>query len=212
MQQMVVAPLCSEKTTSSQTWSDFANTPLQQMSNTQVVSLLRQHLETKLPNYMMPSAFVMLDALPLTPNGKIDRNALPAPHTIRPQLEATYQLPQTEIEKTIASIWQKILNVENVGIHDNFFELGGHSLLSIQVHSKLQQFFQQDLTLVNMFEYPTISQLAKYLSQESMPEKSLIQYSHSYESRKASTQRRKQARKEHRAATKERGVSSQSDE
>ncbi|MEH1787860.1 MAG: amino acid adenylation domain-containing protein [Nostoc sp.] len=176
------------------------------MSNTQVVSQLRQHLEAKLPNYMMPSAFVMLDALPLTPNGKVDRQALPAPSTTRPKLEAAYQPPQTEIEKTIASIWQEILNIGDVGIHDNFFELGGHSLLLIQVHSKLQKVFQRDFTLVDMFEYPTISHLAKYFSQESSEETSVLLLAHHPESRTASVQRRKQVRKEYRAATKQKDI------
>ncbi|MEH2349577.1 MAG: amino acid adenylation domain-containing protein [Nostoc sp.] len=204
IQHIAIAP--PRKTISSQTWSDFANTPLQQMSNTQVVSLLRQHLEATLPNYMMPSAFVMLDKLPLTPNGKIDRHALPAPDTTRPELEAAYQPPQTEVEKTIASIWQEILNIGDVGIHDNFFELGGHSLLLIQVHSKLQKVFQRDFTLVDMFEYPTISHLAKYFSQESSEEISISPHPHHSENRTASVQRRKQARKEHRAATNQKNV------
>ncbi|MEA5602482.1 amino acid adenylation domain-containing protein [Nostoc sp. UHCC 0252] len=171
-----------------------------------VVSQLRQHLEATLPNYMMPSAFVMLDKLPLTPNGKIDRHALPAPDTTRPELEAAYQPPQTEVEKTIASIWQEILNIGDVGIHDNFFELGGHSLLLIQVYSKLQKVFQRDFTLVDMFEYPTISHLAKYFSQESSEEISVSRHPHNLENRTASVQRRKQARKEHRAATQQKNV------
>lgn len=206
MKPIVVAPPSTGKTISSQSWNDFANTPLQQMSNTQVVALLRQHLEAKLPHYMMPSAFVMLDVLPLTPNGKVDRQALPTPDTIRPQLETAYQPPQTEVEKTIADIWQEILNIGDVGIHDNFFELGGHSLLLIQVHSKLQKVFQRDFSLIDMFEYPTISHLAKYFSQESSEETSFLPHSYSQENRTASVQRRKQVRKEHRAATKQKDV------
>ncbi len=171
-----------------------------------VVSQLRQHLEAKLPNYMMPSAFVMLNALPLTPNGKVDRQALPAPGTTRPKLEAAYQPPQTEIEKTIASIWQQILNVEDVGIYDNFFELGGHSLLLIQVHSKLQKVFQRYFTLVDMFEYPTVSHLAKYFSQESSEETPVLLAAHHPESRTASVQRRKQVRKQYREATKQKDI------
>ncbi len=171
---------------------------------------LRGFLEAKLPNYMVPAAFVTLEALPLTPNGKVDRKALKAPDTVRPELEAAYQPPQTEVEKTIAEIWQEVLNVENVGIYDNFFELGGHSLLLVQVHSKLQKIFQRDFLLVEMFQYPTVSHLARYFNQESRKETSFI-IKHS-ESRTASVQRRKQARKEHRAATKKRELSSQSDE
>ncbi|AFY44056.1 non-ribosomal peptide synthetase [Nostoc sp. PCC 7107] len=205
-QPIVVAPPGSKTTISAQSWHNFANTPLQQMSNTQIVSLLRQHLEAKLPQYMMPSAFVVLDALPLTPNGKVDRQALPTPGTKRPELQAAYQPPQTEVEKTIANIWQEILNVGEVGIHDNFFELGGHSLLLIQVYGKLQKVFQRDFTIVDMFEYPTISHLAKYFTQEPQAETSVVPHSQPSENRTASVQRRKQVRKEHRAATKQKDI------
>ncbi|MCC5601602.1 non-ribosomal peptide synthetase [Nostoc favosum] len=183
-----------------------------QTEQTLAIPELRGFLESKLPSYMVPAAFVTLEALPLTPNGKVDRKALPMPDTVRPELELVYQPPQTEIEKTIADIWQEVLHVDNVGIYDNFFELGGHSLLLVQIHSKLQKIFQKDLLFVEMFQHPTVSHLARYFSQESREETSFIQHSHRSESRKASTQRRKQARKEHRAVTKERVVSSQSDE
>ncbi len=179
---------------------------------TPTIPELRGFLEAKLPNYMVPTAFVILETLPLTPNGKVDRRALPAPDTVRPELEAVYQPPQTEVEKTIAKIWQEVLNVENVGIHDNFFELGGHSLLLVQVYSKLQKIFQREFPLVEMFQYPTVSHLARHYSQESSEEISFIQRSHRPESTTASLQRRKQARKEHRSATKEKGVSSQQGE
>ncbi|MEH2354895.1 non-ribosomal peptide synthetase [Nostoc sp.] len=176
---------------------------------TLTITELRGFLEPKLPNYMLPTAFVMLEALPLTPNGKVDRKALPAPDSARPQLEAVYQPPQTEVEKTIADIWQEVLQVENVGIHDNFFELGGHSLLLVQIHSKLQKTFQRDFSMIEMFEYPTISHLARYFIQESNEQPSFTQHSQRPESRTASVQQRKQARKEHRAVTKHKRVSSQ---
>jgi amino acid adenylation domain-containing protein len=128
------------------------------------VTVLREFLAEKLPIYMIPSAFVMLDVLPLTPNGKIDRRALPTPEKVRPQLEATYVIPKTEIEKTIAQIWQKALNLENIGIHDNFFDLGGHSLLMVRVHSQLRAAFSSDIPLVEMFRYPTIHALADYFN------------------------------------------------
>ncbi|MBN3942856.1 amino acid adenylation domain-containing protein [Nostoc sp. NMS9] len=177
-----------------------------QKKQTLTITELRRFLELKLPNYMVPAAFVMLEALPLTPNGKVDRKALPAPDKARPESEAVYQPPQTEVEKTIADIWQELLHVENVGIHDNFFELGGHSLLLVQVHSKLQKIFERNFPLVEMFQYPTISHLAKYLSQESSEQPSFTQHSRRPESRTASVQQRKQATKEHRSATKNKGV------
>ncbi|MFW9261381.1 amino acid adenylation domain-containing protein [Nostoc sp. CALU 546] len=129
------------------------------------ISELRNFLESKLPSYMVPAAFVTLEALPLTPNGKCDRKALPAPDTTRPELEAVYQPPQTEVEQTIADIWQNVLQIESVGIHDNFFELGGHSLLLVQVHSKLREVFKKDLSVIDLFRYPTISSLADYFNQ-----------------------------------------------
>jgi amino acid adenylation domain-containing protein len=128
------------------------------------VTKMQKSLEDKLPSYMIPSAFIILDALPLTPNGKIDRRALPIPEQIRPQLEATYVMPKTEIEKTIAQIWQKVLNLEKIGIHDNFFDLGGHSLLMVRVHSQLRTAFLSDIPLVEMFRYPTIHALANYFN------------------------------------------------
>lgn len=129
-------------------------------------SLLRRFLIEKLPEYMVPSVFVMLEALPLDPNGKVNRKALPAPAKVRPELEAAYVVPQTKTEQIIADVWQEVLQIEKVGIHDNFFELGGHSLLMLQVHNKLEEDFK-NLSMVKMFKYPTIHYLAKYLSQVS---------------------------------------------
>ncbi|MBG1258986.1 non-ribosomal peptide synthetase [Nostoc commune] len=137
------------------------------------VSNMHRFLREKLPEYMMPSAFVILKALPLMPNGKVNRSALPEPDGYRPELEATYQPPQTEIEEAIAIIWQEALNVQKVGIDDNFFELGGHSLLIVQIHSKLKKLFNQDLSITDLFEHPTISSLVKFLSPEKSEESSL---------------------------------------
>ncbi len=135
-----------------------------QEEQTLTIPELRSFLESKLPSYMIPAAFVTLEALPLTPNGKVDRKALPAPDTARLQLETVYQPPQTEVEQKIANTWQEVLNIENIGIYDNFFELGGHSLLLIQVHSKLQTIFPINLLILDLFRYPTISSLAEFLS------------------------------------------------
>ncbi|MCV3216971.1 amino acid adenylation domain-containing protein [Plectonema radiosum NIES-515] len=135
---------------------------------------LRVYLTEKLPDYMIPSAFVKLDSLPLNPNGKVDQRALPKP-TVRSQLEATYMMPQTDIERQITAVWQDVLKVEHIGIHDNFFELGGHSLLIVQVHNSLQEIFKQKLAVTELFKYSTVYSLAKHLSelkneaQESQP-------------------------------------------
>ena len=131
---------------------------------TLTVSELRNYLAEKLPEYMVPSALVTLDSMPLTVNGKVDRKALPVPESLRPELEVAYVSPQTELEQIIAVIWQEVLQLEKVGIYDNFFDLGGHSLLIVQVHSRLQARLEQNILMVEMFKYPTIESLAKYLS------------------------------------------------
>ncbi|MDZ8184112.1 MAG: amino acid adenylation domain-containing protein [Nostoc sp. ChiSLP02] len=130
------------------------------------ISELRSFLKEKLPDHMLPSAFVMLENLPLAPSGKVDRKALPKPDNLRPVLETAYVVPRNEIERTIADIWQKILKVEKVGIQDNFFDLGGHSLNVLQVYSKLRELFKPDLAITDLFKYPTISSISRYLNQE----------------------------------------------
>ncbi|MFN6461434.1 MAG: non-ribosomal peptide synthetase [Nostoc sp. DedVER02] len=129
------------------------------------INELREFLKEKLPEYMLPSAFVLLDALPLTPNGKIDRRALKPPEKLRPELTASFQPPQSEIEQQIAKFWQEVLHLDQVGIHDNFFDLGGHSLLTLKVNNKLRTILQRDISVVTMFQNPTIYSLAQYLSQ-----------------------------------------------
>ncbi|HVF49589.1 MAG TPA: amino acid adenylation domain-containing protein, partial [Pyrinomonadaceae bacterium] len=127
---------------------------------------LRRYLKNILPEYMIPSAFVTLEALPLTPNGKVDRRALPETDALRPELEEAYVAPRSELERTVAGVWQEVLNVENVGVHDNFFNLGGHSLLVVQVNSRLREVLQSDVSIIEMFKYPTVSALAEHLSNE----------------------------------------------
>lgn len=125
------------------------------------VSEFRRYLQEKLPDYMVPSAFVMLEKFPLTPNGKIDRRSLPSPTGIRPELESTYIPARTDIELKIASIWQGVLHLEKVGVDDNFFDLGGHSLLATQVISRVNKTLRVNLTLRSFFENPTIAGLSQ---------------------------------------------------
>jgi amino acid adenylation domain-containing protein len=126
---------------------------------------LRRFLEQKLPEYMVPSTFVLLDAMPLRPNGKVDRRALPAPAQSRPELEKTFSVPRTPVEELLVNIWAAVLKLDKVGIHDNFFELGGHSLLATQVMSRVRQVLQVDLPLRALFEARTVAELALRIEQ-----------------------------------------------
>jgi amino acid adenylation domain-containing protein len=128
---------------------------------------LRRYLKDTLPDYMIPATFVTLDALPLTPNGKVDRKHLPEADGARPELEEAYVAPRSELERGIANVWQEVLKVEKVGVHDNFFNLGGHSLLIVQVNNRLHEVLRVDVSLIDMFKYPTVNALAEYLSRES---------------------------------------------
>jgi acyl-CoA synthetase (AMP-forming)/AMP-acid ligase II/acyl carrier protein len=127
---------------------------------------LRRFLREKLPDYMVPSAFVMLDKLPLTPNGKVDRRALPEPEPHRPKLESAFAAPRAGLEQTIAAIWEQVLSIGKPGANDNFFDLGGHSLHVVQVQSRLREKLGNDLPVIKLFEYPTIRSLAQFLSEE----------------------------------------------
>jgi amino acid adenylation domain-containing protein len=124
---------------------------------------LQRCLKESLPDYMVPTAFVVLEALPLTPNGKVNRPALPSPGSERPRLEHSFIAPRTPVEEVLAGIWADVLGLERVGVHDNFFELGGHSLLATQVIARLQEVFPFDLPLRSLFRSPTIAELAAEL-------------------------------------------------
>ncbi|AUB41617.1 Glutamate-1-semialdehyde aminotransferase [Nostoc flagelliforme CCNUN1] len=131
-----------------------------ELSTNELASKLRKFLQPKLPDYMIPSAFVLLEALPLTPNGKIDRRALPAPNWSQRTLEQNYISPRTPVEEIIANAWTQVLGLKQVGVNDNFFDLGGHSLLATQLISRLRQIFQIELPLQKIFELPTVTGLA----------------------------------------------------
>jgi len=126
---------------------------------------LRSYLANKLPNYMIPSIFVGLDALPLTPNGKINRTALPIPDLTRPDLTNEFIAPRTPLEALLAGMWSDLLGVERVGVNDNFFELGGHSLLATRVISRIRGTLQVEIPLRSLFEAPTVSGLASTIAQ-----------------------------------------------
>jgi acyl carrier protein len=121
---------------------------------------LRTFVAGELPEYMVPSAFVVLEKLPLTGNGKVDRRALPEPEGERPELGAGYAAPRTATEEALAQIWSEVLGVARVGVHDDFFALGGHSLLATQVISRIRHATGVDVPLRTLFEHPTVSELA----------------------------------------------------
>ncbi len=124
------------------------------------ISGLRQHLRQRLPQYMQPAAFVMLDKMPLTTNGKIDRHALPGPDATRPEMDQAYEQPRTVVEERLAQVWSEVLRLKHLGVHDNFFELGGSSLLGTKMTARVRERFQVQLTLRNLFESPTIAELS----------------------------------------------------
>ena len=121
---------------------------------------LRECLRVKLPDYMVPVAFVTLEVLPLTPNGKVDRKALPKPDFEAVADKAEFVAPGTPSEIVLARIWCEVLGLKQVGIHDNFFELGGHSLLAVRIFSEIEKMFGDRLPLATLFQTPTIEKLA----------------------------------------------------
>ena len=131
----------------------------------QLVTALKQHLRSRLPGYMVPSAFAWLDALPLTPNGKVDRQALPDPDRQRQEVASSYVAPATEFERAIAETWQDLLALERVGLHDNFFDIGANSLLAVRAHAALRDRLAMPLSLVDLFRFPTVNTLAGFLTQ-----------------------------------------------
>ena len=124
------------------------------------ISELRGLLKEKLPDYMIPSAFVMLNALPLTPAGKIDRKALPLPSSARPELDTSFVTPTTPVEEELAGIWAEVVGVDQVGIHDNFLDLGGHSLQAQQIINRVLEGFHVKVPLRSLFESSTVADMA----------------------------------------------------
>jgi amino acid adenylation domain-containing protein/thioester reductase-like protein len=149
----------SNSSSGNQPWSTYANNPLQVQFNFQLIQKLRNFLQQKLPEYMVPSAFVVLESMPLSPNGKIDRKALPDPKVRTRNLEQHLVLPRTSTEEALAGIWSEVLGVEPIGIKDNFFELGGHSLLAAQILAKIEKIIDIALPIFYLLKEPTISGL-----------------------------------------------------
>ncbi|HEX7735313.1 MAG TPA: amino acid adenylation domain-containing protein, partial [Ktedonobacteraceae bacterium] len=131
---------------------------------------VRDWLTRKVPDYMVPTAWVLLERLPLSPNGKVDRRALPAPDGQRSREETSFTAPRTAIEEMVAGIWAEVLKLEYIGIYDNFFEIGGHSLLATQVIARLREALQREVPLHSLFEAPTIAKLAQRLERTLLAE------------------------------------------
>ncbi|ARU63632.1 hypothetical protein CBW65_23400 [Tumebacillus avium] len=130
---------------------------------------LRGRLKERLPEYMLPSAVVVMDVLPLTVNGKVDRQALPHPQGLQAET-AEYVAPRTETEEIVLAVWQSVLGLTRIGIHDNFFDLGGHSLLLIKVHEGVQDKLQTQFSIVELFRHTTVYTLTKFLTQQQTQE------------------------------------------
>ncbi|MDZ8055338.1 MAG: amino acid adenylation domain-containing protein [Aulosira sp. ZfuVER01] len=155
--QKIVLP----HSTQQRAWSSYANNPLQAKAARKLVPQLQTYLTQKLPDYMIPSMFVVRSHLPLTANGKVDRRALKVPDFINSELAAGYVAPRTPVEQVLAKIFAEVLGIKHVGIHDNFFQLGGHSLLATQLISRVRDSFGLELPLRSIFEASTIAELSQ---------------------------------------------------
>ncbi|MBV9211697.1 MAG: AMP-binding protein, partial [Acidobacteria bacterium] len=149
----------TRQTKKSMPLSLYVNSPLRGGLARRLVPRLRNYLEEKLPPYMMPSAFVVLDALPVTPSGKVDKKALPAPDEAQAARESEQTQPRTAVEELLAHLWTEVLGIESGGTEDDFFESGGHSLLATQLLSRVRESFKVELPLRVLFEAPTIARL-----------------------------------------------------
>ena len=127
---------------------------------------LKEALRADLPEFMVPATYVPMSSFPLTPNKKTDRKALPAPDQVLVEPQTVYVAPTNDLEQKIAEIWQKLLNVPQVGLNDNFFDLGGHSLLTVQAHRELKAVVEKEISITDMFRFPTIRTLADYLNED----------------------------------------------
>jgi amino acid adenylation domain-containing protein len=162
------------ETDSVRPWAEYANNPLRQRIAGKLIPQLRAWVAGKLPEYMVPSAFVLLDSMPLSANGKANRRALPAPDQTLQDGRATYTTPQTPAEEIVAAIFADVLRIERVGTEENFFDLGGHSLSATQVVLRIRQAFQIEFPVRTLFESPTVAALARSVEQVKRSESGLL--------------------------------------
>jgi acyl carrier protein len=159
-------------------------------SFTPTVSELRQYLKEQLPDYMIPSAVILLEQFPRTPNGKLDRTSLPSPDRARPRLDEGFVLPSSPVEKTIAGIWAEMLGFDQIGTQDNFFDLGGHSLLAVKIQSRLSKELQRQIPLLKLFQYPTVSSLAQFLTEDQQSQSQSLEQNQDWADRRKQALRR----------------------
>jgi acyl carrier protein len=161
---------------------------------------LSGYARERLPEYMLPGAWVVMDELPRLPNGKINRKALPAPESLSAESGVRYVAPQTEIERALAGIWQDVLQTSQVGVYDNFFaDLGGNSLMLIQVLGKLRESLHRDVSIVELFQFPTINSLAHHLGDGEQRPQSFEEIDDQTENRRQSLRRRRQLKQDRQA-------------
>ncbi len=142
----------------------IANSDISESGESVTNAALRLWLAEHLPQFMIPSAFVMLETFPLTPNGKVDRRALPSPEASGQMASVSFVSPQSGAERAVAEVWCEVLRIERAGTNDNFFDLGGHSLLVVQLQSKLRERFDREMSLMELFRRPTVGAIAEFLS------------------------------------------------
>ncbi len=164
---------------------------------------IRSYLGERLPRYMIPSVFIIMINLPLTENGKLDRDSLPHPDSVELERSSEYVAPRDELERKIVSLWEELLQVDKIGVDDNFFDIGGHSLLLVKVNQRLEDMFNRKIPVVDMFKYPTVAALTRYLSGEGGGEPGFQSSRKRGEARRKSLRRRSLRRKSSRGSRRE---------
>jgi acyl carrier protein len=157
---IAAAPNLLAASDSAKPLSAYANSPLHGMLERMLVAKVRSFIKERLPEYMMPATFMVLDELPLTAHGKVDRRALPVPEQAGVRTRLDYLGPRNPEEETLVAIWMEVLGLDRVGVTDDFFELGGHSLLATRIVSRIRSAFHVELPLRSLFETPTVANLA----------------------------------------------------
>lgn len=145
--------------------SVYFTNPLEWKDNHKYIPVIREHIRSQLQDYMIPSFFIVLPEMPLLPNGKLNKKMLPEPGRLRRSVMNEFVEAANDNEAKVKRIWEAVLNARNIGVNDNFFDIGGHSLLVVQVYYKIKESFDTNITVVDMFKYPTIRSLCEYLEE-----------------------------------------------